>query len=69
MIMAISELVKRSGLNPKFIPILNLVLGLASGIIYISPTDLKMGIVQGLIMGLTAGGFYSSIKNVNEGLK
>lgn len=68
IIVALSEFCKKVGVNPKFIPIINLLLGVVGGIIYLNPADLKIGILEGLIMGLTAGGFYSSIKNVGEGI-
>ena len=69
VIMGLGEFFKKVGLNSKLIPILNLAFGIAGGIIYLSPTDLKVGILEGLIMGLTAGGFYSSVKNVGQAIK
>ncbi len=68
VIIAISELFKKLGVSTKIIPIVNIILGVTGGIIYLNPSDLKTGILEGLIMGLTAGGFYSSIKNVGEGI-
>lgn len=68
VIIALSEFLKKIGINPKFIPILNLVFGIVGGIVYLNSADLKIGILEGLIMGLTAGGFYSSVKNVSEGI-
>ena len=69
IIMAISKLLTSIGFNSKFIPIVNLFLGLVGGIIYLNPADIKLGILQGLVMGLTASGMYSSFKNVSEGIK
>ncbi len=66
VIVALGEFFKKVGINPKLIPIFNLAFGLVGGIVYLNPADLKIGILEGLIMGLTAGGFYSGIKNVGE---
>ena len=66
VIVALGEFFKKVGLNPKLIPILNLIFGVVGGVIYLNPIDLKVGILEGLIMGLTAGGFYSGVKNVGQ---
>lgn len=68
VIVALGEFFKKAGLNPKYVPILNLLFGIIGGVVYLNPADLKIGILEGLIMGLTAGGFYSSIKNVGQGI-
>jgi hypothetical protein len=69
LVMGLSEVVKRMGLNAKFIPLVDLALGLAAGIVFLSPGDLKIGIVQGLFIGLSASGLYSGVKNVVEGFQ
>jgi hypothetical protein len=68
IIMGLSEGAKRLGLNAKFIPILNLVLGIAGGCIYVNPSDIKAGVFSGIIIGLTASGLYSGVKNVVGGI-
>lgn len=66
LVMSISELLKMIGINPKLIPIVNIILGLIGGLVYLNPYDLKLGILQGIIIGLTSSGLYSSVKNINE---
>ncbi len=69
LIIGISEVIKRAGINIKFIPICNLILGLAFGIGFVNPNDIRMGIIQGLFIGLSASGLYSGVKNVAEEFK
>ena len=68
LIMGIAELLKKVGFNAKFIPVINVVLGLVAGI-SLNPADIMAGIFTGLAVGLSAGGLYSGAKNVNEGMK
>lgn len=62
LIIGISEVLKRLGFNTKFIPIVNLILGLGAGIA-LNLNDVKMGIFVGLAVGLGATGLYSGTKN------
>ena len=68
LIMGIAELLKKVGFNAKFIPVVNVVLGLVAGIA-LNPGDIMAGIFTGLAVGLSAGGLYSGTKNTNEGIK
>lgn len=67
--MGISEGAKRLGLNAKFVPVLNVALGVVAGIVYMNPGDIKAGVLSGIIVGLSASGLYSGVKNVTAGLK
>jgi len=69
LIIGLSEVIKKIGFNQKFIPVVNLILGLAAGIIFTSPGDIKVGIIQGIFIGLSASGLYSGTKNVVQELK
>lgn len=69
VIMALAEGLKALGFNKKYIPVVNVIFGLVGGMIYLNPSDLKMGILQGVIMGLASSGLYSGVKNVSEGIK
>ena len=69
IVVAISELLKLTKINPKFLPIINLALGLIFGFVYVAPEDPKTAVMAGLIIGLTASGVYSGSKNVMEGIK
>lgn len=67
--IGLSEGAKSLGLKVKYVPILNLLLGIAGGIVYVNPGDIKTGIFTGIIIGLTSSGLYSGVKNVSENFK
>lgn len=68
IIMGIAELLKNIGFYPKFIPVVNLGLGLAAGIA-LNTDDIMAGVFTGLAVGLSASGLYSGVKNVKEGIQ
>jgi hypothetical protein len=69
VIVGLGEVAKMNGLIPKFVPILNLTLGVVAGILYSDNADITIKVFEGLMMGLMAGGLYSGVKNVNEGVQ
>lgn len=66
LIIGLLEVIKRVGLNKKFIPVISLVFGIIAGIFLFSNGDISVGVVQGLYMGLSAVGLYSGTKNTIE---
>ena len=70
-IIALTEIVKRLGLNKQYIPVFDVIFGLISGIV-VYGLYLHYGIVQGVLIGffigLSACGLFSGIKNVAEGI-
>jgi len=66
LIIGLVELLKGVGLNNRFLPVASLILGIAAGIIYVYPDDLKSGILAGIILGLSACGLYSGTKHTIE---
>jgi len=68
LIMGIAELIKNLGFNPKFIPVINLILGLVAGI-GLNTDDIVKGIFVGLAVGLSASGLYSGVKNTKQGIQ
>lgn len=71
LIMALAQLIKQVGFPTKYIPIIDLVLGLISGIcVYgiIQQMGIAYGILIGIALGLAACGLFSGIKNIKEGL-
>ena len=68
VIIGIAGIFKKAGLNPKFIPILNLVFGIL-GCIFLLDTELTLRVFNGIIVGLIASGLFSGAKNVKEGLE
>lgn len=72
LIMAIAELVKRMGLDSRYIPLVDLGLGVLSGIVvYTIYTGMQPieGIVLGIALGLSACGLFSGVKNVANVIK
>lgn len=69
MIMALAEVIKRSGFKKKYIPLIDIILGLISGIFVsgiIMGYGISRGIIIGIALGLTACGTFSGVKNVTE---
>ena len=64
VIVALSEAVKRAGLNIKLIPLFNIILGLIAGFAFYP--DIKQAILIGMAFGLSAGGLYSGVKKATE---
>ncbi len=72
LIMALAELVKRVGLDKRFIPLVDLALGILSGVviytIYKGMHPIE-GVLIGIALGLSACGLFSGVKNVTEKIK
>lgn len=66
LIIGLVEVLKRIGLPKKLTPLASLILGIAAGIYYIYPEDIKKGILIGVMVGLSASGLYSGTKNTIE---
>lgn len=67
LIIGLAQLAKNLGLKTKFIPLLDVVLGLLSGILVYgieANYGITKGIMLGLAIGLSACGLFSGIKNV-----
>jgi len=72
LIIGLAEVAKKVGFPVKYIPIIDLVLGLISGIcVFGIAMDLGIanGVLVGLALGLSACGLFSGIKNVAQGGK
>lgn len=68
LIIGLAELIKSLGLEKRWIPLVDLGLGLASGILiygYAQGYGLLDGVVLGIALGLSACGLFSGIKNVS----
>lgn len=69
LIIGIAEIVKQIGCPTRWIPLVDLALGLLSGIgVYGFALDhgIVNGIMVGLALGLSACGLFSGIKNMTE---
>jgi len=71
VIIALTEVVKRvfvmtEATGKRILPLVNILLGLVLGFIFLQTGDLKMDLLYGLLAGLSAGGLYdiSPIRSV-----
>ena len=67
LIIGLAELIKRIGLPSKWIPLVDLGLGLVSGILLYGlflGYGIPNGIVIGVAIGLSSCGLFSGVKNV-----
>lgn len=67
LVTGLVQLSKQLGFPKKYGSLLSLVLGLIAGIVFVYPSDIKGGIITGLMIGLSASGLYSGVKNAGEG--
>lgn len=67
LIMALAEVAKRIGLKTKWIPLLDLGLGIVAGLLiytaHLGYTPIE-GVVVGIACGLSACGLFSGVKNL-----
>jgi len=67
LIIGLAELFKQIGLNKRWIPLVDIGLGLASGI-FIYGIAMSYGLLDGIIIGIALGlsacGLFSGFKNV-----
>lgn len=66
IIISIVELAKGLGLPKKYSALLAVGTGVLIGIVYLHPMDIKFGIFDGVVFGLSAAGLYSGTKNTFE---
>lgn len=67
LIIGLAEIVKRLGLESKWIPLVDIALGLLSGIcVYGKTQGILNGVILGIALGLSACGLFSGIKNLTE---
>lgn len=69
VIIGLAEIIKRAGLDAKYIPVLDIILGLISGVCvygYMMDFGIAKGILLGIALGLSACGLFSGIKNTVE---
>lgn len=56
----ITEVIKRLGISKRFVPLVSLVIGVGACAVFVGMTPDVL--LQGVIVGLTASGLYSSTK-------
>ncbi|MCM1990771.1 holin [Oceanirhabdus seepicola] len=63
------DIIKRTGVSSKFLPLISLGIGIIFGIIFVSNGDIKNGILAGVVIGISASGLYSNGKEVMKGVR
>lgn len=64
VIVGLGELYKKMELPKKFLPLVNIVLGVLAGFFFIDPVSIQESIMTGLMLGLGASGLYDISKSV-----
>lgn len=62
ILIALSQVAKQLGVSTKYIPLFNLVLGLAMSTFFMGDLIMQERILQGLIIGLSASGLFDQSK-------
>ena len=66
LIVALVGVATKLGVGPRYQPAVAMLLGLLGGFVYVAPEDPKQAALAGLVMGLSAIGAYSGVKNTIE---
>ena len=69
LIICIAELCKQMGIRKKLLPLIDMILGLISGIFVFGlllDYGVAYGVILGVSFGLTACGLFSGVKNLME---
>ncbi|EMK2597428.1 holin [Bacillus cereus] len=61
IVVGLSQIVKTIRLQTKYIPLLNLTLGIMLGVLFLDG-DIKTNVFQGIIIGLSASGLFDHTK-------
>ena len=66
LVIGIAQLSKKMGFNPCLIPLLNVVIGMTLSLFLLRDSTLLDSIQQGLMIGLSASGFYELCTNTKK---
>ncbi|MED1091683.1 holin [Bacillus paramycoides] len=61
IVVGLSQIGKTIGLQTKYVPLLNLTLGIVLGVLFLDG-DIKINVFQGIIIGLSASGLFDHTK-------
>ncbi|PFR46492.1 holin [Bacillus cereus] len=61
IVVGLSQIVKTIRLQTKYVPLLNLTLGIVLGVLFLDG-DIKTNVFQGIIIGLSASGLFDHTK-------
>ena len=66
VIVGVGKILTEIGVPKKVIPVLNLTLGMAFGLIFALGDTMQLSALNGVIVGLTASGLYDLTKIVKK---
>ena len=69
VLVGLAELLKRSGLPGRFIPLSTMIMSFFFSFYYLAPGEPKKAILFGAVLGLSAIGLFSGTKNTLEIMK
>ncbi|MFF2885031.1 holin [Bacillus toyonensis] len=61
IVVGLSQIAKTIGLQTKYVPLLNVTLGIVLGVLFLDG-DIKTNVFQGIIIGLSASGLFDHTK-------
>ncbi|TEA53213.1 holin [Bacillus sp. BH2] len=61
IVVGLSQISKTIGLQTKYVPLLNVTLGIVLGVLFLDG-DIKTNVFQGIIIGLSASGLFDHTK-------
>ncbi|MBJ7945080.1 holin [Bacillus cereus group sp. N24] len=65
VVVGLSQIAKTVGMQIKYVPLLNLTLGITLGVLFLSQ-DIKTNVFQGTIIGLSASGLFDHTKIIKK---
>lgn len=65
VVVGLSQIAKTIGLQTKYVPLLNLTLGIVRGVLFLGG-DIKTNVFQGIIIGLSASGLFDHTKIIKK---
>lgn len=69
LIIALAEVAKNLGVDKKYIPLIDLAIGLVGSFFIYQDLTIVYRVLVGIALGLSACGLFSSVKNTYEGFK
>ncbi|NKW95811.1 holin [Bacillus toyonensis] len=65
IVVGLSQVAKTIGLQTKYVPLLNVTLGIVLGVLFLGG-NIKTNVFQGIIVGLSASGLFDHTKIMKE---
>ena len=67
ILVGVAQVAKKTGFPARFIPLFNLILGLALAFLLLESCTWQEMLMQGLVVGLSASGLYDNGKMIKGG--